>query len=67
VDRLRCAHCQDVIGVYEPVAAILRDGTRVEGSWLTLGCDLQAAGKQSALHARCYEEVERGALSPRSR
>jgi hypothetical protein len=34
-----CAHCEEVIGVYEPVWLVLPDGTSRKGSLITLGCD----------------------------
>ena len=52
-DRLRCAHCEDVIGVYEPLCVILSDGGVVDGSWLTRGRELEREGGV-AFHERCY-------------
>jgi len=36
VDVLRCAHCSDVVGAYEPIYVLLADGTNRRGSSLTL-------------------------------
>lgn len=53
MDPLRCAYCRDVIGAYEPVRVLLRDGTDRRGSLVTLREMLQAPGS-AALHDHCY-------------
>lgn len=55
-DRLYCAHCGEVIGVYEPAGVMLRDGTELEGSPLTLGEQLRTLGSV-ALHAPLLRRV----------
>jgi hypothetical protein len=62
MDSLRCVHCRDVIGVYEPIRVLLTDGTLREGSRLTLGEDLGAPGTL-ALHESCHPAFERGSSS----
>jgi len=56
MERLRCAHCGDVIGVYEPLRVILSDGAELNGSRLTLGTELESEGRL-AFHERCYGSV----------
>ncbi len=53
MERPRCAHCYEILGVYEPVRVIQHDGTELDGSALTLGEQLGAPGNV-VLHARCY-------------
>jgi hypothetical protein len=60
MERLRCVLCGEVIGVYEPVHVILRDGSDLKGSQLTLGPELERPGS-AALHDQCYRS---GAESP---
>lgn len=55
MDRLCCARCGDVIGVYEPARVILDDGSELPGSLLTLRSELAAPGS-IAVHERCYEQ-----------
>ena len=57
MEQPRCAYCDEIIGVYEPVHVMLGDGTELKGSSLTLGDQLKALGSV-ALHARCYEVFE---------
>jgi hypothetical protein len=57
VDRPYCAHCGDVIGVYETLRVITADGRRLRGSPLTLSFELGLPGS-SALHEHCYREFE---------
>lgn len=52
MDDLRCESCQDVIGVYEPMRVILRDGSERTGSRLTLRDELCQPGSV-ALHEPC--------------
>ena len=54
MDRPRCAYCHEIIGVYEPARVMLRDGTELKGSTLTLADQLEAPGSV-ALHADCYD------------
>ncbi len=61
MDDLRCESCQDVIGVYEPMRVILRDGSERTGSRLTLRDELRQPGSV-ALHGDCPRpEGPRGA------
>ena len=53
MDRLCCAYCRDVIGVYEPTRVILDDGTELRGSRLTLRSELERPGS-IAVHEPCY-------------
>lgn len=55
VDRLRCARCGDIIGVYEPTWVLGGDAGSLQGSWLTLRDELQPPGS-TALHERCYQQ-----------
>ena len=41
MEKLRCGACGDVIGVYEPMLAILADGSEHAGSRLTLDSELE--------------------------
>ena len=36
MEQPRCAYCHEIIGVYEPVRVMLRDGTELKGSSLPL-------------------------------
>jgi hypothetical protein len=56
MDRPRCDHCQDVIGVYEPVVVILPDGSERSGSQLTLSSAV-ADPESRAFHERCRRET----------
>lgn len=49
---LRCEHCHEIIGMYEPMLAILRDGSERTGSRLTLRDELHRPGSV-ALHEHC--------------
>jgi hypothetical protein len=57
MDSPRCAHCLDVVGVYEPARLVLLDGTERHGSPLTLGDELGTSGSV-IVHERCYEAFE---------
>jgi hypothetical protein len=59
MDSPRCAHCRDVVGVYEPVRVVLSDGTERHGSPLTLGDQLGISGSV-IVHEHCYEAFEGG-------
>ena len=50
--RLRCERCQEIIGVYEPIRVILRDGSEHTGSRLTLDAELRQLGSV-AFHEPC--------------
>jgi len=56
MERVRCAHCRDVIGVYEPLRLMLGDGTELSGSLLTLGAQLEQPGS-TALYEYCYRDL----------
>ncbi len=53
MEALRCTHCGDVIGVYEPAWVILEDGTELRGSRLTLSLELEMPGS-IAVHEYCH-------------
>jgi len=57
MDRLRCARCQDIIGVYEPIMVILRDGSKRAGSPLTLNSELQDT-QSVAVHEQCHRAAD---------
>ena len=59
MERPRCAHCQDVIGTYEPARVMLADGTELTGSFLSMGEKLEDPGSV-ALHSRCYDVFKQG-------
>jgi len=50
---MRCRHCGDVIGAYEPLVA-LRDGQPQVGSRLTL--EDRQWGEAACYHRRCFIE-----------
>ncbi len=52
VGPLFCAQCGDVIGMREPIRAILVDGSEHRGTSLTLGAMLEQPGS-IAVHERC--------------
>ncbi len=51
-DALRCQHCSDVIGVYEPLV-VLRDGVPVRTSRAAAAGQPLAASP--CFHAECFE------------
>ena len=53
-DRPRCAHCGEIIGVYEPARLRLADGTTLRVSPSTLWAEPVAPGSVP-LHAACSE------------
>ena len=53
-DRPRCAHCGEIIGVYEPARLQLADGTTLRVSPSTLWAEPVAPGSV-LLHATCSE------------
>jgi hypothetical protein len=55
MERVRCARCSEVIGVYEPVRMVLRGGGEFSGSLLTLHSELERPGS-IALHATCHPD-----------
>jgi hypothetical protein len=59
MDSPRCAHCGEIIGVYEPARLALPDGTERHGSPLTLG-DQLSTPDSVVVHERCYEAFEQG-------
>jgi hypothetical protein len=59
MEPLRCAACGDVIGAYEPMLAILPDGSECAGSPLTLHAELEPA-QSVALHERCHRSDNDG-------
>jgi len=60
MDRLLCAHCQEIIGVYEPIWVIASDASEWTGSRLTLAGELRSPNSV-AVHERCHRP---GAGSP---
>ena len=55
-DRPRCAHCGDVIGVYERFVTVT-DSTARERSFV-LEPDIACTGGASCYHVACYEARE---------
>jgi hypothetical protein len=53
MDRLHCPCCREVIGVYEPMWVILRDGSEHAGSCLSLALELREQ-ESVGLHQRCH-------------
>jgi hypothetical protein len=53
MDRLLCARCREIIGVYEPIWAMASDASERAGSRLTLGCELRSPDSV-AVHERCH-------------
>ena len=58
MDVLRCAHCSDVVGAYEPIYVLLTDGTNRHGSSLTLK-DQLAIPETVAVHDSCWPAFNR--------
>jgi hypothetical protein len=58
VERPRCVHCGEIVGVYEPARLVLSDGANWSGSPLTFGDALDAHGA-IVVHERCYADFER--------
>lgn len=54
VDTLRCRHCRDVIGVYEPMVVLL-EHQPVRTSRTTVAAEQLAA--EPCFHASCYAEL----------
>ena len=52
--QVRCVHCGEVVGVYEPARLLLSDGTERPGSLLGLG-ELLQAPRAVVVHERCHE------------
>jgi hypothetical protein len=50
---VHCAHCGDVIGVYEPTTWLLIDGTRIDASIAARPAARYPAGVVSMLHRSC--------------
>ncbi|MGO9823254.1 MAG: hypothetical protein ACLPTJ_21705 [Solirubrobacteraceae bacterium] len=55
MEVLRCTHCGERIGVFEPAWVILEDGTELRGSCLTLSSELELPGS-IAVHEHCHGE-----------
>jgi hypothetical protein len=53
----RCAHCGDVIGVYEPLLEVVGDALERETS-RAAEPDLSLAGGAAWYHAGCYRRRE---------
>jgi hypothetical protein len=66
VERQRCAHCGEVIGVYEPIRVLCADGTSVRGSLLTLG-DREREPGSALVHERCWEAFEHTPAAQRAK
>jgi hypothetical protein len=56
-EMLRCAHCGDVIGVYEPLVALV-DGQALETSRTVEG--FSSATAQTCFHRACFYELHNG-------
>ena len=54
---VHCAHCGDVIGVYEPTTWLLADGTRIDASIAARPAARDTAGVVSMLH-RSYVRLD---------
>jgi hypothetical protein len=63
-NRPRCAHCGELIGVYEPARLLLPDGTERRGSPLTFADHLGAPGTL-VVHERCFEDFQRARRTQR--
>ncbi len=61
MEQLRCAACGEVIGVYEPMLAILPDGSERAGSRLTLDSELEHR-TSVAVHERCHRSGSSGSV-----
>jgi hypothetical protein len=48
----RCAHCGDVLGVYEPIVVVRGDQPPLSTSLANLG---DVGAEQAVLHAHCLE------------
>jgi len=58
---LRCGHCKDVIGVYEPII-VLRDGQALSTS---RGAELRVAGDMNeCYHRDCWVQLHGEAPHP---
>ena len=57
VNRLRCQHCGEIVGVYEPARLVLSDGTNWRGSPLTFDVAVEAHGA-IVVHERCYKAFD---------
>ena len=57
MDRVRCQHCGEIVGVYEPMRLLLPDGHDRHGSPLRLGDQLAVPGS-TVVHERCYEAFD---------
>ena len=55
-EAIRCEHCGDVIGVYEPMVVVV-DGRPVNGSRATI--DVEPDGPPR-FHGACYAHEHRG-------
>jgi hypothetical protein len=54
MERLCCAYCGEIMGVYEPIRVLLPDASERHGSLLKLEVELQVPGV-FAVHEGCYE------------
>jgi hypothetical protein len=57
VDVVRCAHCDEVIGVWEPAWVVVGDATELKGSLLRLRTELEKPGSM-ALHECCHSALK---------
>jgi hypothetical protein len=61
-ERVRCEHCGEVIGVYEPMVVIV-DGEPVHGSRASTRIDLQGLPR---FHGACFNRIRTVAEPPAS-
>lgn len=54
----RCAHCGELIGVYEPMAVIMTDGTINLTSRLAFGDTRLDSERLLVLHKTCHEQKD---------
>ena len=57
MNRVRCQHCGEIVGVYEPMRLLLPDGGDRHSSPLSLGDQLDVPGS-TVVHERCYEAFD---------
>lgn len=61
-EDVRCHHCDEVIGVYEPMV-VLHDGVPVRTS--RAAAELDPLATHACFHAQCFTSIEGGEAGPR--
>jgi hypothetical protein len=61
-DELRCGHCDDVIGVYEPIV-VVHDGVPVRTS--RAASELEQLSDKPSFHAACFASAPPGGAGDR--